>query len=177
MLHVPEDASPLAVEQLSVLVQNSQCRNPNLWINSILRCHVQIFILEADVDVYHHKVFRHNRVIRSLVEVNIQNYAVAAPVPAKVQNHPLMLPRRRANRLRDIRMCVGRSRVNGPHLRRCKHPGSKKEKGSNNSADSTRHSKIPPGLNSRMPHQARVRHSERPRGYITKLSSRPESLP
>jgi len=88
--HGPELAGLLAVEQLAMLIQNSQRGHAGVDRNLIAGSEIEILILVADVDVDEDVVRVQDGSIGLVVEVDIQHMAVGAPVRSEIENHTLV---------------------------------------------------------------------------------------
>ena len=78
------------VEKFAVGVENSEGRNALRDGNVVLLRDVDVFIHVADIDVDKNEVFVEELGVGTLVIVDIENLAVAAPVTPKIEQDPFV---------------------------------------------------------------------------------------
>ena len=88
--HVSELGGLLRVEKLAVGVEDGEGGNSLLEGDVVLFGYVEVFIEAADVDVDEEEVLVEEFQVWALVEVDVENLAVAAPVAAEVEDDSLV---------------------------------------------------------------------------------------
>ena len=91
--HVSELGGLLGVEELAVGVEDGESGNSLLEGDVVLFGYVEIFVEAADVDVDEEEVLVEEFEVGALVEVDVEDLAVAAPVAAEVEDDSLVLER------------------------------------------------------------------------------------
>ena len=89
--HVSELGCLLRVEELAVGVEDGEGGNSLLEGDVVLFGYVEVFVEAADVDVDEEEVLVEEFQVWALVEVDVEDLAVAAPVAAEVEDDPLVL--------------------------------------------------------------------------------------
>jgi hypothetical protein len=89
--HVSELGCLLGVEKLAVGVEDGESGNSLLERDIVLFGYVEVFVEVSDVYVDEEKVFVEEFQVGALVEVNVEDLAVTAPVATKVENDTLVL--------------------------------------------------------------------------------------
>jgi hypothetical protein len=89
--HVSELGGLLRVEKLAVGVEDGESGNSLLEGDVVLFGYVEIFIETADVDVDEEEVLVEEFQVWALMEVNVEDLAIAAPVAAEVEDDSLVL--------------------------------------------------------------------------------------
>lgn len=92
MAHGFEFAGTLAIEELAVLVEDGEGGNAFgqrdlIALSDVL---VPVYSSETDVDVDNDVVGFEQGLVGGVVEVNVQDFAIATPVAAKVENDVLV---------------------------------------------------------------------------------------
>jgi hypothetical protein len=89
--HVSELRGFLRVDKFAVGVEDGESRHSLLEGNFVFFGDVQVFVEVADIDVDKDEILFKKLRVRRLVEVDVENLAVAAPVAAEVENDALAL--------------------------------------------------------------------------------------
>jgi hypothetical protein len=89
--HVAELGGLLGVEKLAVGVEDGESGNSFFKRDVVFFGDVEIFVEAADVDVDEEKVFVEEFQVWGLMEVDVENLAVAAPVAAEVEDNAFVL--------------------------------------------------------------------------------------
>jgi hypothetical protein len=89
--HVSELGGLLRVEEFAVGVEHGEGGNSLLEGNVVLFGYVEVFIEAAYVDVDQEEVLVEEFQVGALVEVNVENLAVTAPVAAEIEDDSLVL--------------------------------------------------------------------------------------
>jgi hypothetical protein len=84
--HISELRGLLRVDELSVGVEDGESRNSLVEGNFVSISNVQIFVEVADIDVDKDKILFQKIRVGGLMEVDVENLAVAAPVAAEVED-------------------------------------------------------------------------------------------
>ena len=84
--HVAELGGLLRVEKLAVGVEDGESGNPLLERDVVFFGYVQVFIKVADIDMDNDKVLVEEFEVGTLMEVDVEDLAVAAPVAAEVED-------------------------------------------------------------------------------------------
>src|ERR1700748_2100408 len=87
--HVSELRGFLCIDKFAVGVEDSEGRNPFLEGYIVFLGDVDIFVEVADIDVDKDEILFKKLSVRRLVEVDVENLAVAAPVAAEVEDDAL----------------------------------------------------------------------------------------
>jgi hypothetical protein len=89
--YVSELGGLLRVEELAVGVEDSQGGNSLLQGDVVFFWYVEVFVEAADVDVDQEEVLVEEFEVWALMEVDVENLAVTAPVAAEVEDDSLVL--------------------------------------------------------------------------------------
>ena len=89
-MHGFEFAALLAVEQLALITDDSERGNAFAQRNPEALSDINVFVHVANVDVDEHEVRIEDWAILGVVEVDVEDMAVPAPVPAKVDEDALV---------------------------------------------------------------------------------------
>ena len=89
-MHGFEFAAFLAVEQFALITDDSERGNSFAQRNLEALSDINVFVHVANVDVDEHEVRIEDWAILGVVEVDVEDMAVPAPVPAKVDEDALV---------------------------------------------------------------------------------------
>jgi hypothetical protein len=89
--YVAELGGLLGIEKLAIGVENGESGNSLLEGDVVLFGYVEVFIEAADVDVDEEEVLVEEFQVWALVEVDVEDLAVAAPVAAEVEDDSFVL--------------------------------------------------------------------------------------
>jgi len=111
MAHGFEFAGALAIEQLAVFVENGERGYAFSQRDLIALGNVLVLVHVADVDVNEHIIGVQDGFVGRVVEVDIQNLAIAAPIAAEIEDDALVLRSRGFESGREIEASLLRSRI------------------------------------------------------------------
>ena len=94
MAHGFEFSGALAVKQLAMLIEDGERRHALGQWNLVSLGDLLVLVQVPDVDVDQDVIRIQQRLIGRIVEINIQNLAVTAPVTAKIEDQALMVASR-----------------------------------------------------------------------------------
>ena len=110
-MHGFEFAALLAVEQLALITDDGERGNAFAQRNPEALSDINVFVHVANVDVDEHEVRIEDWAILGVVEVDVEDMAVPAPVPAKVDEDALVRGRGCLQGCGEIGLCLGRIRI------------------------------------------------------------------
>src|SRR5690348_6855337 len=91
MAHAFEFAMSLGEQDLSFRREHDQRGHATFERYAIVSGDVRVCVVASDVDVNEFEVLLQELLVGGIVEVDIENLAVAAPVAAEVEDHALVL--------------------------------------------------------------------------------------
>jgi hypothetical protein len=89
--HVSELGGLLRVEKLAIGIEDCESGNPLLERDIVLFGNVEVLIEAAYVDVHQQEVLVEEFQVGALMEVDVENLAVTAPIAAEVEDDSLVL--------------------------------------------------------------------------------------